>query len=63
MAAQGLTPAQRWELEVKGYVVVKDIVSAAHRAELLDPVAAFRQALRHANPRGAANPRGSRRAR
>ena len=52
MAAQGLTPAQRWELEVKGYVVVKDIVSAAHRAELLDTIAAFRQALRDANPEG-----------
>ena len=30
-----LTPTQRWQLEVKGYVVVPGIVSDTHRSELL----------------------------
>lgn len=53
----GLTPAQRWHLEVKGYVVVPGIVSSAHRAQLLSVIGEFRDALRQANPNGSGHGR------
>jgi hypothetical protein len=47
-----LTPAQRWQLEVLGYVVLENHLPAAHVAELLKQISEFRSALQHANPNG-----------